>query len=123
MNQFILLLIAIVSLAIGAVLGYYARQTIARKQVKSLEARIQKRVNQAKQETEKLLAEAKKKATQVLEKAKTKEDQRGRELIKTEHLLLKRQNILDEKLSELESREKEFLLVFGADNNQCGKSS
>ena len=108
MNQFILLLIAIVSLAIGAVLGYYARQTIARKQVKSLEARIQKRVNQAKQETEKLLAEAKKKATQVLEKAKTKEDQRGRELIKTEHLLLKRQNILDEKLSELESREKEF---------------
>ena len=43
------------TLAFGAVLGYYARQSIAKKQVGTLEERIQKRISQAKEEAEKII--------------------------------------------------------------------
>jgi len=108
MNQLIPLLVGIVALGIGAVLGYYARQSIAKKQIGTLEERIQKRISQAKKETESILSEAKQKADQILEAAKREENQRRQELLQTERFLLKRENVLDEKLSTYETKEKEF---------------
>lgn len=108
MNQFIPLLVGIVSVAIGVILGYYARQSIARRDYDTLEAKIQKRISQAKTETGTLLAQAKEKASQILEKAKAEVDARRDELFKTERLLLRRENILDEKLSDYEKKEAEF---------------
>ncbi len=108
MNQFIPLLVGIVSVVIGVVLGYYARQSIARRDYDTLEAKIQKRISQAKNETGTLLAQAKGKASQILEKAKKEADARRNELFKTERLLLRRENILDEKLSNYEKKEAEF---------------
>lgn len=108
MNQFIPLLVGIVSVAIGVVLGYYARQSIARRDYDTLEAKIQKRISQTKTETGTLLAQAKEKASQILEKAKAEADARRDELFKTERLLLRRENILDEKLSDYEKKEAEF---------------
>ena len=108
MNQFIPLLVGIVSVVIGVVLGYYARQSIARRDYDTLEAKIQKRISQAKTETGTLLAQAKEKASQILEKAKAEADARSEELFKTERLSLRRENILDEKLSDYEKKEAEF---------------
>ena len=108
MNQFIPLLVGIVSVVTGAVLGYYARQSIARRGYDTLEAKIQKRISQVKTETGTLLSQAKEKASQILEKAKAEADARSEELFKTERLLLKRENILDEKLSDYEKKEVEF---------------
>jgi len=108
MNQFIPLLVGIVSVVIGVVLGYYARQSIARRDYDTLEAKIQKRISQVKTETGTLLAQAKEKASQILEKAKAEADARRDELFKTERLLLRRENILDEKLSDYEKKETEF---------------
>ena len=108
MNQLIPLLVGIVALGIGAVLGYYARQSIAKKQIGTLEERIQKRISQARKETESILSEAKQKANQVLDAARREENQRRQELLQTERSLLKRENILDEKLSGYEVKEKEF---------------
>lgn len=108
MNQFIPLLVGIVSVATGVVLGYYARQSIARRDYDTLEAKIQKRISQVKTETGTLLSQAKEKASQILEKAKAEADTRSEELFKTERLLLRRENILDEKLSDYEKKEAEF---------------
>jgi ribonuclease Y len=108
MNQFILLIIGLLLLAVGSVLGYYARQSIAKKQAGTLEARLQKKVLKAKQDSEEILTEAKKKAEQILEAAKKEIDERHSEVLKTERLLLRRESILDQKLSTFEKAQKEF---------------
>ena len=97
MNQFILLIIGAVSLAIGSILGYFARQSIARRDWKTIEAKIQKRIQKAKEE-----------ASQIFEEAKKERDEKRRELSKTEEILLRRESILDRKISGFEIEQKEF---------------
>ena len=96
--QLTLLLVGVVSIAFGSILGYYARQSIAKKQAGTIEAKIQKKVSRAKSQSEELLTEAKQKATQIVEQSKKEEDERRTEILKTERLLLKKENFLDEKL-------------------------
>jgi len=97
MEPIFLLLAVIFSLAVGSVLGYLARQSIAKKQLGTVEEKLHKRVLQAQSEAEKILEEAKEKASQT-----------RKELLEAERLLLKKEKILDEKLSKIEEREKEF---------------
>jgi len=108
MNQFIPLIAAVIALAAGSVLGYYARQSIAKKQAGTLEEKLQKRTLKAKQDSDLLLAEAKQKAEQTLEGVKREIDGRRSELVKTERILLKREDVLDQKSSEYERNQKDF---------------
>ncbi len=108
MNLFILLIVGVVTLAVGSVLGYYARQSIAKKQAGTLEAKLQKKVEKAREISDGILSETKKKSEEILEGAKKEVDSRRYELFKTERLLLKRENVLDQKLSNFERSQKEF---------------
>jgi len=108
MNPLILLVVGVAALALGSVLGYYARQSIAKRNWKTIEAKLQKRITRAKEDSEQILAEAKEKATALIESVKQKEDQRRAELLKTEQLLLKRENALDEKLADFDLKQKDF---------------
>jgi ribonuclease Y len=108
MNQLIPLIAGILSLAIGSILGYYARQSIAKRNYRTIEARLQKKISQARQESDSLIFQAKERAAQILETAKKEENERRGEILKTERLLLKRENILEEKSVNLEDKEKEF---------------
>jgi len=67
MNQLILLLIGIFALGSGSVLGYFARQSIARKKADTIELTLQKKISRAKKDTEEITAKAKEKATQIIE--------------------------------------------------------
>lgn len=108
MNQFILLFAGVLALFVGSILGYFARQSIAKKQAGTIEEKLQKKISQAKDEAEVLLAQAKQKAQSILAEAEKEQAQRRQELLATERLLLKREQILDEKLSRFEAKEKEF---------------
>jgi ribonuclease Y len=108
MSAFIPLTVGIFAMLSGAILGYYARQSIAQKQAGTLEQKIQKLVSKAKEEAEEIVLEAKKTAGQILEAAKREESQRRKGLLKTEHFLLKKESVLDGRLTALEKREKEF---------------
>ncbi|MDD5144639.1 MAG: ribonuclease Y [Candidatus Pacebacteria bacterium] len=108
MNQFLILGLTMVALAMGTTLGYYARQSIAKKQAGTLEAKLQKKVEKAKEDSEALQSEAKAKAEGILEKTKKEIESRRYELFKTERLLLKRENILDQKMSHFESEKSDF---------------
>lgn len=108
MNQLILLLAGVFLLGIGSTLGYYARQSIAKKQIGTLEERIQKKIAQTRKEAESILTDAEQKASQILEAAKKEEGQRRQELLQTERSLLKREDVLDQKLSDYDRNEKEF---------------
>lgn len=108
MYQLILLTVGVVVLISGSVLGYYARQSIAKKQSGTLEAKLQKREERAKQNSEAIISEAKKKAEETLETVRKEIDGKRYELLKTERLLLKRENVLDQKLSGFERNQEEF---------------
>ena len=108
MDSLSLLLISLIALAIGSVLGYYARQSIAKKQVGTLEEKIQKKISQVKQNADKIISEAKEKSLAIIESAKSEEERRRKDFLKTEQVLLKRENILDRKISEFDRKEKDF---------------
>ena len=95
-------------MTVGSVLGYYARQSIAQKQAGTLEAKLQKKVLKAKQDAELILSDVKQKAQQILEGAQKEIDERRYEVLKAERLLLRRENVLDQKLSVSERNQREF---------------
>ncbi len=108
MNQFVPLFVGIFTLALGSVLGYYARQSIARKRAGTIEQTLQKKIQKAREEVIAILSEAKQRSQQILESAKKEEEIRHEDLLRTERLLLKRENILDQKISDFEIGEREF---------------
>jgi len=69
-------------LAVGSVLGYLARQTIAKKQIGSAEARLEKMTEEAKHEAKEMVIRAKDKAMQVLEEAKREQREENSRLLK-----------------------------------------
>ncbi|MEK7482499.1 MAG: ribonuclease Y [Patescibacteria group bacterium] len=109
MNPFIPLILSVGGLVFGAVAGYYARQSIAQRQIGTLEEKIQKKIAQTKQDVEKSLKEAKDRAEQIVEKAKREETQSRQEILKSGQFLLKREDSLDRRTQTLENKEQEFI--------------
>ena len=95
-------------LSAGCVLGYYARQSLAKKRAGSLEAKLQKRVQDAKQETSELVKKSERQATEIIEKAQKDIDERRREFLKTEQVLLEREKLLDVKIDSFDKKETEL---------------
>ncbi|MFH1656708.1 MAG: ribonuclease Y [Candidatus Nealsonbacteria bacterium] len=110
MNLFIPLIIGVIALAIGSVLGYFARQSIAKKQANTIESKLQKKIDQAKKSIEELRSKAEEKSSQIIREAKKDVETQRREIFNAEKLLLKKENVLGEKSSKLEDKEKEFNL-------------
>jgi len=108
MLQTALVLAGVLVLSIGAILGYFARQSIARKKADTIETTLKRKISQVKKESEEILSRAKEKAAQLIDKTKRDIASQKQELFKTEKLLLKKENILTEKNSVLEEKEKDF---------------
>ena len=108
MEPFSLIIVATVCLALGSLVGYFTRQSIARRKIGSIEETLQRKISQAKQESEEILAKAKRRASSIIERAQREESQKKAELLKIQDLLLEREKVLNEKSSELENKEKEL---------------
>ena len=109
MNQLIYIVAAALFLAIGAVLGYFARQSIAKKKMGSIEEKLGKMISQAKTEAETILSESKAKSQKLIEASQRETENRRQEIFKAEGLLLKRENLFDQRMNQLESKESDFL--------------
>ena len=108
MTLIYLLLTGFIALCFGSFLGYLARQSIAKKRKGTIEAKLQKKVEQTKQETEALVITAKEKANQVIQEAQKEADERRKEVLATERLVLKRERSLDEKVFAFEEKQNVF---------------
>ncbi len=109
MSEIILLVIGgALCLIAGAVIGYYARQNLAKKRAGSLEAKLQKRVIDVKEETAAMIKNAEKKSAEILEKTQKDVDERRREFLKAQQLLLDRESLLAERIASFEEKEKEL---------------
>jgi ribonuclease Y len=102
------LITGILSLGIGAVLGYYARQTIAKKQLSTAEGKAARVEEEAEKKSQEIVLEAKNKAVDILEEAKKKEYDREELLRRTEARLEKKEEGLEGKIQEIE-KEKDLL--------------
>lgn len=108
MDQVILLLIGTTSLLVGSVLGYLARQSVAKRDHKALETKVQKRIDYAKKKSSQILREAKQKYAEMIEQAKKETEEKNEELFKREKFILKRENTVDQKLSDYDKKQKMF---------------
>jgi ribonuclease Y len=95
--------IVIGTLIVGSILGYYTRQTIARKQVGTIEAKLNKLVSDAKTEAKETLLRAKEKANKILEEVKKEETERHKQLNRLEERLIKKEQEIDNKSKQFES--------------------
>src|SRR4030042_2610206 len=100
--SFVLLFIGILSLAVGSVLGYLARQSIAKKQLGTAEGKVNKMMTEAESEAQSTLLAAKNKAVEILEEVKREEKKRQDQIFRHEKRIESREEMLDKKLNELE---------------------
>jgi len=96
------LVFSVIFLTIGLVVGYYVRQSIARKQLDTAEGRAATIVEEAKQKYKEETLNAKNKAVEILEEAKKKEKEREDQIRKMEQRLEKREEMIDGKMDELD---------------------
>lgn len=108
MTELIPLLVAIGSLIIGSILGYLARQSIAKRQAHTAEAKINKLIGEAKAQAQEIILKAKDKAVKALDEIKKEEVQRQEEFRGTRQRLEKKEEVVETKVSRLEEEEKEL---------------
>jgi len=92
----------ILSLSAGSILGYLARQTIAKRQLSTAEGKVASMIEEAKKEAREIALNAKNKAVEILEDAKKKEKNKEDQIMKMEQRIEKREENLDRKMEELE---------------------
>jgi len=97
-----ILIVTILCLAIGSILGYFARQTIAKKQLGTAEGKAAKILDDAEKQSQEILLDSKKKAVLILEGAKKKEADRENQILRLEERLEKREINLDRKMEEID---------------------
>lgn len=108
MEQITWIISVAVALIFGSILGYYIRQNIAKKRAGTLEAKLQKKVADVKEETANLVKKAEQKASDIVEKAQKEVDERRREFLKAQQVLLERENLLTTRIASFEEKEKEL---------------
>lgn len=109
MEMVIVALVAgILSLGIGSILGYFARQSIAKKQLSTAEGKALRVEEEAQKKAQEIVLEAKNKAVNILEEAKKKEFEREEQILRAEARLDKKEESLEQKVLEVE-KEKTIL--------------
>jgi ribonuclease Y len=102
------IVVFLVALILGGVIGYFIRQGLMKKRAGSLEAKLQKRVIDVKEETANLVKSAEKKSSELLEKTQKDIDERRKEFLKAQELLLGREKLLNDRLVSFEEKEKDL---------------
>lgn len=102
------LITGIAALVVGAVLGYFARQTIAKKQAGTLEAKLSTLVENAKKEANEILLSAKEKSVEILEDAKKEEKDRKEYILKKEQKLEQKEHLLEKQDQEIQGGKRDL---------------
>lgn len=108
MVSLISLIVAIIALGMGSVLGYFARQSIAKRQANTVEAKIDKLVSEAKAQAQEIILQAKNKAVKALDEIKKEEARRQEEFRRSQQRLERKEELIEQKADKLEKEEKEF---------------
>lgn len=100
MSVYFVWFLTVVSLLIGATMGYFTRRSIARHQVGTAEEKITSLTKEAKNKAEEIILKAQKKSVKLLEDAKRELRQKEGQIFKREKRIEEREIILDKKDQE-----------------------
>jgi len=100
-----LVIVGFLCFAIGGTLGYYIRQSIARKRAGSIEAELQRRLEQTKKNAEDIITKAREKAEKIESTTKSDLEERQKLVIKAEERVFKKEEVLDEKEKKVAKEE------------------
>ncbi|MFA5072267.1 MAG: Rnase Y domain-containing protein, partial [Candidatus Pacearchaeota archaeon] len=103
----LLIAAAIISLFVGGIVGYYIRQSIARKRAGTIEAELQKKIAQTRQIAEEIMSKAKEKAEETEKKIAADIEERQKVVIKAENRLFKKEEEIELKDKQTVEKEKE----------------
>jgi ribonuclease Y len=98
-----------ISVLVGAVIGYYIRQSIARKRAGSIEAELQKKIAQTRQTAEEIMAKAKENKEEIERKSSKDIEERQSVVIKAESRLFKKEEEIDLRDKASIQKEKEVV--------------
>jgi len=91
---------------LGLVVGYLIREFLAVRLKKSAEKKAEERIEAAKTQAKEIIIEAKTKASSILEEAAKEEKARKFELRQFEERLLKREDLLDQRMKEIDNADR-----------------
>jgi len=109
MEILVFVAIALITAFVGGVIGYYIRQSIARKRAGSIEAELQKKIAQTRQTAEELMARAKEKVEEIEKKSFEDLEERQKVVIKAENRLFKREEEVETRDKNSAQKEKEVI--------------
>jgi len=107
--ELIPLIVGVISLFLGSLLGYYARQSIAKRQLGTAEEHISKITANAKAEAQNLVIAARDKSVKILEEAKIEEQQLKQDLEHREKRIFDKEGLIEKKNARLERDEQEIV--------------
>ena len=107
METLLLPAVGLVALVAGGVIGYYIRQSIARKRAGTIEAELQKRIVQTRQTAEEIMSKAKERAEETEKKSAADLEERQKVLIKAENRVFKKEEDLDSREKQIKDKEGE----------------
>lgn len=108
MSEILILILGALSLMLGSVLGYFARQSIAKRKADALEITLKKKHNEAKKQADLVISKAKQKASQTLKETEGKQDEIRRGMVKKERFLLEKEKKLEQDSQSLERDKDDF---------------
>lgn len=96
-------------LAVGLLVGYLIRQSIASKRTATAEAAAEKLIAEAKAKEQQILLEAKERSLKIMDEVKRDEQSRRLELSDFQKKLEKRESLFDEKILELQDAQSKIV--------------
>ncbi len=99
----------IIALLVGGVIGYYIRQSIARKRAGTIESELQKKIAQTRQTAEEIMSKAKEKVEEIEKKTSVDLEERHQVVIKAESRLFKKEEEIELKDKQTTEKEKEVV--------------
>ncbi|MDD5032933.1 MAG: ribonuclease Y [Candidatus Pacebacteria bacterium] len=108
MNLTTLFGVALASVVVGGVIGYFLRHLIALQRKSSIEVKIKQLLVDAKAKAQESVEDASKKAETILEKAKEEERAVASQVRKLEERIVRREELIEKRRSELEKDAQKF---------------
>jgi ribonuclease Y len=102
-------LLSLGSLAVGAVLGYLVRQSVAKKQLSTAEGQAAKMIEEAEINVKEITLDAKNKAVEFLEEAKKNEQAREAKLLLQEQRIERREDQAEKGAQEIDAEKRRLL--------------
>lgn len=104
MSLITLFFVSVISIVLGAAVGYVIRKLVAQARINTAEIKAENILSEVKNKEKSILIEAREKSIKIIDEAKKEEDQRRKEIRDLQNRISQRESMFDKKLLDFESQ-------------------